>query len=130
MSKELTEQWRNETLEEGWYYVLYVDGSDSDCDYWNGLEWHFDYPPVKEVLAPVPTYDQFVELTEKSNQFSQMEKKVHILNEANMNLKNVIGNFAKQLKEAERLLVELHWQVKGDLLQRSIDYFEKYGVEK
>jgi len=68
MTKTLTEQWREGTLPEGYYYVLYADQGDNypscdtedydDIDYWNGCEWHYDDDPVVEVLAPVPSYTE------------------------------------------------------------------------
>ena len=79
MSKELTEQWQNGTLEDEDYYVK-ID-NDIIIDYYFNEHWNWiEYEQsIKEVLAPVPTYDQFVDLTEKANQFSQMVKKVERL---------------------------------------------------
>lgn len=84
MSKELTEQWRNGTLPNGGYYVKDWDGTINRFVAQNKILWRDLNNPIYtseriEVLAPVPTYDQFVELTEKADQFSQMEKKVEEL---------------------------------------------------
>lgn len=96
MSKELTEQWRNGTLKEGWYYLLYdIDESDSDCDYWNGYAWHFDYPPAIEVLAPVPSYDEWEELQEASDGLSKTM------------FKSLMDRFVKADEERERLEEQL-----------------------
>lgn len=51
----------------------------------------FDADDGLPFISPVPSYEQFVELTEKANQFSQMVKKVKKLE--------------KQLKEANNLLL-------------------------
>ena len=80
MSKELTEEWRNGTLDRGFYYIVSRSNETYLCaliDYKTEKHW------VKQVLAPVPTYDQFVELTEK---VEGLEKQ---LNEANDVLKQI-----------------------------------------
>lgn len=76
MSKELTEQWKNGELKEGWYYLSIVP-SKKCIDYYYGKDFErYNEWAITKVLSPVPTYDQFVELTEKAKQFSQMVKKV------------------------------------------------------
>ena len=76
MSKELTEQWRNGELEKGRYYIAIKDRRFVK-DWFDGKQFEVFFSNyIVEVLAPVPDYEQFVELTEKANQFSQMEKKV------------------------------------------------------
>lgn len=54
MSKELTEQWRNGTLKDGWYYVK-EDGKTfiSPCSNHHLLAVLKDC----KVLAPVPSYE-------------------------------------------------------------------------
>ena len=86
MTKELTEQWKNGTLKTGSYYIRIITGNEKS-DYFEGKKFCFwsDYE-VEEVLAPVPSYDHFVELTEKANQFSQMVKKVDELEKENAEL--------------------------------------------
>jgi hypothetical protein len=64
MSKELTEQWRKGTLEIGWYFIRIKDGRCVKDYFKKKFEVFFD-TYIEEVLAKVPTYDQFVELTEK-----------------------------------------------------------------
>ena len=67
MSKELTEQWKNGTLPENWYYVhLKSNWGGIDCiiiNYCNEDGVFEEYPDedIKEVLAPVPTYGKFLE---------------------------------------------------------------------
>ena len=73
MSKELTEQWRNGTLEENMYYVkLPEEIIIANIYQLNQLDLVNDADEI-EVLAPVPDYNQFVELTEK---VKKLEKKV------------------------------------------------------
>lgn len=117
MSKELTEQWRNGTLEDGYYYVKEnneVFISPCSKGYLKAVVLE-----DCEVLAQVPTYAEFKDLMSNLQYVDKCRE-----------LTEKVEQLEKQLEEAERLLVELHWQVKGDLLQRSIDYFEKYGVEE
>lgn len=97
MTKTLTEQWREGTLPEGYYYVLYADQSDNypscdtedydDIDYWNGCEWHYDNDPVVEVLGPVPSYDEWKQAKENLDKngtwytelsYKLLEKKLEI----------------------------------------------------
>lgn len=125
MSKELTEQWRNGELKKGLYYIKSKSGRKVFALHTNSAS-HLFTPynrytlETKEVLAPVPTYNQFVELTEK----------VHILNEANMNLENIIGNFAKQLKEANDALKQIadtrNFQHGHKFAQ---SYIKKWGIK-
>lgn len=70
MTKTLTEQWRDGTLKGGIYYLLLKDGTTvtDETVYIVGekqLRWHcssFDF--VKEVLAPVPSYDKWKQAKE------------------------------------------------------------------
>ena len=73
MSKELTEQYHKGTLPCGFYY--FTNGKDVYPIHHRQVKGLTAVRGV-EVIAEVPTYDQFVDLTEKANQFSQMVKKV------------------------------------------------------
>lgn len=71
MNKELTEQWKNGTLEEGWYYLSIVP-SKKCIDYYYGKDFErYNEWAITKVLAPVPTYDEWVKegiwYTEKSH---------------------------------------------------------------
>lgn len=93
MSKELTEQWKNGELDV--LFDVYVKIPDEGVRV-RKIYYLNQYLGTKlsdeiEIFSPVPTYDHFVELTEKDNQFSQMVKKVKKLE--------------KQLKEANNLLL-------------------------
>lgn len=92
ISETLTEQWKNRTLYGGWYFIKFENGSILPvyyCGFNREFEFRWDWK-ISKVLAPA-SYDHFVELTEKANQFSQMVKKVKKLE--------------KQLKEANNLLL-------------------------
>lgn len=94
MSKELTEQWKNGTLEDGDYYVRREDDTIIDYYFNDHWEWIEHEQVIKEVLAPVPTYDQFVEITEKVEQ----------LKEDNKYLKSGIETRDNQIKQLEKRL--------------------------
>ena len=67
MKKTLTEQWREGTLSMGYYYVSKptryggeaIKYLDDDCSFGLGEDI------IHEVLAPVPSYDEWKKLTEK-----------------------------------------------------------------
>ena len=87
MSKTLTKKWQNGELEEGFYYVKNKHCSGVEIDYYHVLHSGIKYwdgcddEDIEEVLASIPSYDQFVGLTEKANQFSQLVKKVDEVDE-------------------------------------------------
>jgi hypothetical protein len=63
MTKTLTEQWRKRTLERGYYYYKTKSGAKVIGYQCFGFEFPYDYyhntlDYVKEVLAPVPNYDE------------------------------------------------------------------------
>ena len=114
MTKTLTEQWRNGTLEESMYYVkLPEEIIIANIYQLKQLDLVNDADEI-EVLAAVPSYEKFVELTEK------------------------VESMEKQLKEAEKALKDFcedctlskcggcdedcaGWKAK--------EYLERYGVE-
>lgn len=81
MSKELTEKWKNRKLGGRWYYIKVLGKIEIarlskynqfyHLPITNGYAANKD---VSEVLTPVPTYDQFVELTELVKKVDELEK--------------------------------------------------------
>ena len=69
MTKSLTEQWKDGTLDYGWYYIKIYWGAGYDIvfDNYNATTKMFsDFgSSVKEVLAPVPSYDEVKEMSQK-----------------------------------------------------------------
>lgn len=129
MSKELTEQLQNGTLEENMYYVkLPEEIVISNLYRLKQLALVNDSDEI-EVLAPVPTYNQFSKMVKKVERLeqqlesetlakqegveivSELQQKVHILNEANMNLENAIASqaeyFRQQISVLEDIVKEL-----------------------
>ena len=115
MTKALTEQWREGTLKEGFYYILFASRFGEDyitIDMFISDEKDFMYScceDVKEVLAPVPSYDHF----------SQLGKKVERLQE--------------QLKEANEVIRFYKdtslFEDKYNSPFNAIKYLKKWGVK-
>ena len=108
MSKELTEQWYDGKLPQGWYYVM-------DC---NGKEW-FRYlssvkPDIdllkcfKEVLGPVPGYMDCKGLIYDSIALDKKRKRID-------ELVSKIDKLEKKLEIALTALKEIsHWSPRKD----------------
>lgn len=70
MTKTLTEQWREGTLPEGYYYTkLNDDDGTIDINYcWDdGCFQDYCDNMVEKVLSAVPSYDEYKELVRKSD---------------------------------------------------------------
>ena len=100
MTKSLTEQWREGTLEEKFYYILFASRFGEDyvaIDMFISDEKDFMYSScedVKEVLAPVPSYEEFIQ----QRDFVKDHLKVLI---ENMNLKRKLEIATKAFEELE-----------------------------
>lgn len=87
MTKTLTEQWREGTLPDGYYYIDYdtqqrIFEIEDGCATYQGLpaETYFlnDVCLIK-VVAPVPSYEEYTELVSKTE---QLEKRLAIATKA------------------------------------------------
>lgn len=84
MTKTLTEQWREGTLESGWYYVV-IEWNDEirmlyfEGDYFLDTDVPLDNDNIKEVLDAVPSYEEYMELVSKCR---QLEKRLAIATKA------------------------------------------------
>ena len=70
MTKTLTEQWRNGTLEQRYYYVKYFGNGQKPFVEIELKNFLLDLVKVKDsdkigVLAPVPSYDEYKRLQEQ-----------------------------------------------------------------
>ncbi len=97
MSKELTRAWKAGKLNDGLYYIRLEDDTtpiaelETWCRY--NIDEHneltqefFGYPKniISEVLSPIPSYSQFVELTEKVKELEkEIERKQRFINARN-----------------------------------------------
>lgn len=100
--KSLTEQWREGTLPDGYYYIDYdtqqrIFEIEDCCATYQGLpaETYFlnDVCLIK-VIAPVPSYEEYRELVSNSDELSrktlQLEKRLEISTKA---LKKIIRDY-------------------------------------
>ena len=98
MTKSLTEQWKDKELDKGDYYVV-IERDDEiqklcfEGDYFLDVDVPLDNGDIKEVLAPVPSYDHF----------SQLVKKVERLQEQ-------LEIATKALKEYDN---RINWDIRG-----------------
>ena len=116
-SQQLTEQWKNGELESGWYYIECVDEPHhwididfyrNDCyedkGFCKGFFDRNDWRGIDKVIAPVPSYDHFVELTEKVKENQQLKE---LLNECHSGFRklpiyNLVGE--DTAREVNKLL--------------------------
>lgn len=81
MTKTLTEQWREGTLPEGYYYTKSINILDKErimIDYYIPALHHFEIMPseyVKEVIVEAPSYDEYKQLVSKTD---QLEKRLEV----------------------------------------------------
>lgn len=82
-TNNLTEQWKKGKLEAGWYYVL-LFSNEEYITFIDG-NWVVDDrlvgPDIKQVLAPVPSYEEWQSLNELLDSSLQTNKALaHRLN--------------------------------------------------
>lgn len=98
----LTEQWKNGELESGWYYVNFYSVGAVMQEY---LPEHngFGYDEknlIQEVLAPVPSYEEWQKLTAWNKEYKIREKNYGESYEALFNEKEKLKNELGLLKES------------------------------
>lgn len=98
----LTEQWKKGELKEGWYYIRNKGHSIKfnqmaffmvfgEVSYWTNCKDE----DVEEVLAPVPSYEEWQELSKQRNQLIRDVKDLAYIQEENQQLKELL----KECKE-------------------------------
>lgn len=136
MTKTLTEQWREGTLPAGEYYVkdsngVEIDGYYPENSWERGFINHSKYE-VEEVLAPVPTYEEY------KNMDVEIDKLSDLLTETNNKWTKTIKENKKlkeQLKEANSIITgEIHLVRRKDNeyvceSPEIINYKKKWGVK-
>lgn len=108
MTKTLTEQWREGTLKEGYYYIIIkdMDGIIIDSfDTWYHLKGNpikqFSYVDIQEVLDPVPTYNEYQALL--SDHLAKQAEIIEELEAENNKLKDRLDNAHRTLCEVLRI---------------------------
>lgn len=113
MTKTLTEQWREGTLPDGAYYILVdkYEQNEPEIDVGVCYNSNFEWWIVKEVLAPVPSYDE--------------NKK---LQEQNADLSKTIERLQEQLKEANEIIANFRTYDFTVNDENAEEYQVKYGI--
>ena len=130
MTKTLTEQWREGTLPEGWYYLKVkselanypviaecVINHSSLKPYSDFYE--YDDSHVEEVLAPVPSFDEYKELVRKSDKLDKIMSDT-VTNQGDCrqivedNLNRQIEHIQKQLSIAKKALEDIRVRSQRD----------------
>ena len=96
----------------------------------NGIKdasWHIVFK--SEVLAPVPSYDEWKRLQERNKKLEKMA--FHYTPEEWNTMLKMVERLQKQLKEANELIALLYplSMNKERALERTVDYMEKWGVK-
>lgn len=103
----LTEQWKKGELDEGFYYVK--DGENTIAEYIDGYFYNNGQPMtsfsggVDEVLAPVPSYDEWVYLHKARNDAHEI---VESLTQENQQLKGLLKECRNEIDKAKNILTE------------------------
>lgn len=106
MTKDLTEQWKNGELPEGYYYVR--DGNNMIAEYLDGYFYNDGEPMtsfsggVDEVLAEVPSYDEWKQLHKFLEEFNALE-----VAEENAKLKELLKE-CREVAEFTKTIVNKH----------------------
>ena len=94
--QDLTEQWKNGELKEGWYYLSIIPNKKC-IDYFTGQDFErYNEWAIEEVLVPVPTYEELEELQESNDGLSKLM------------FKSLMNRFVKADEERERLEEQLN----------------------
>ena len=77
MTKSLTEQWKDGKLDYGWYYIEVYWGAGYDIVFDNynkttGEFADFGKKQIANVLAPVPSYNEYKRLQERNEKLEKM----------------------------------------------------------
>lgn len=97
MTKSLTEQWKDGELTDGIYYVSLRDSNDIHIRYLDQTKYSVYFKCFKEVLAPVPSYEEWKELVDSQ----KAAKKV-----VNSKTENRVCKLEQQLAIATKALKE------------------------
>ncbi|MBQ7284671.1 MAG: hypothetical protein IJW72_00245 [Alphaproteobacteria bacterium] len=96
----LTEQWKKGKLDHGWYYIKYRGAYKTDQ--WQGYYWENSWNEnVEEVIAPVPSYDDWVYLHKARNDAHEI---VESLTQENQQLKELL----RECKTPIDLLIKMN----------------------
>ena len=143
MTKTLTEQWREGKLPENTYYVQFICGRYGiyEFEQFKGFGFDNDLAYIKEVLAPVPSYDEYEDILQQNvNQESAIEtyiEEIQRLQDENKKLKEHIEEANEVIKNTKQITGNIDLSQFDYEHRRKIDgitmetdsYLEKWGVK-
>ena len=149
MSKELTEKLRNGELPDGHYYMIFSGWNMQTFLSIAYYSRNYIDANVIEVLAPVPSYDEYAELTQKIGRLELDNEGLEMAHnegvEINAELKSENKKLKEQLAEANDVIKKYAypksvcksinenqevWEVIAYTEPKEgLDYLEKWGVK-
>ena len=122
MSKELTEKWQKGTLPCGSYYLKLISGAIR-ADFFEGLKFcYFNSKDIEEILAPVPTYDEYNELEKENGHLKSLLRKTK------SSVRNTISVFKGKCIVLDGQWHEKHVKKYQDLLKKITEATKKKDI--
>ena len=99
---DLTEQWKKGELPSGWYYVKCLCENEDRIDYYNASFgcWTSNDKYIKQVLAPVPSYNEWQAKLEEN---AQLKKQINHLLRTQARHLLIIKSYKSKLKKQKML---------------------------
>ena len=118
----LTEKWKKGELENDWYYIRTTNGIEK----WEYIKQshgfgYYETEWVLEVLAPVPSYEEWQELSKQRNQLIRDVKDLAYIQEENQQLK-------EKLEKAEATLLDIDGGWVTDETRSKISEYFVYAI--
>lgn len=131
MTKTLTEQWCEGTLPDGFYYVVSKwSGKIEINDYYDGCWQCLKEEYIKEVVATVPSYDEYKRLVRKTDKLEKMA--FHYTPEEWNTMMRMVERLQEQLKEANAI-IDLYFpkdkKINSVCVKPINDYRKKWGAK-
>ena len=96
----LTEQWKKGELSEGYYYFKMPDGAIEIASEYKLIRYKLTKDADKiEVIAPVPNYEKWQELSNQRNQLIRDVKDLAYIQEENAKLKELLKECKCEFEE-------------------------------
>ena len=133
MTKTLTEQWREGKLQLSRYYAKFSDGSIDNITLSSSISL-YESEHIKEVLAPVPSYEEICHLNKR---LGELAKDIDELHSSFPDLVNDYKRLQEQLKEANEVIKlydsnDFHYQTPDGVVmgaEPAHKYLLKWGVK-
>jgi len=134
MSKTLTEQWKDGELPEDTYYVQFLCGRYGTYQFeqFKGFGFDNDLAYIKEVLAPVPSYVEYLVLSE----YKKLEKDAiqNLINEHIADASKTIERLKEQLAIATKALEDIGFSLWDEMdcrycAKKALKAIKKWGVK-